>query len=113
MKSLLVVVTAFIVLSFNTAPKFHCPLCTSYTDTGHIHHLLDGLVSEWPINKFQVNDDSTVEYAEDNDDKNLYVAMTISDFEMQMKIMRNGMKLYLDLKGKKKEGKGIEFPYYV
>jgi hypothetical protein len=110
MKSLLLVVAAFIVLSFNSTPKLYYRACASYADTGHIHHILDGSVSEWPINKFQVNDDSTVEYAEDNDDKNLYVAMTIPDFEMQMKIMRNGMKLYLDLKGKKKEGKGIEFP---
>jgi hypothetical protein len=110
MKSLLIIAGVLIALSFNTTPKFYCPVCTSYADTGHIAHVLDGSVMEWPTNKFQVNDDSTVEYAADNDDKNLYVAMTIPDFEMQMKIMRNGMKLYLDLKGKKKEGKGIEFP---
>jgi hypothetical protein len=40
----------------------------------------------------------------------LYVAMTIPDFGEQTKILRNGMKLFIDLKGKKKEGKGIEFP---
>jgi hypothetical protein len=82
----------------------------NYSDTGHIVHTLDGSINEWPAGRFHLNADSTVEYATDNDGQNLYVAMTIPDFGEQMKIMRNGMKLYIDLKGKKKEGRGIEFP---
>ena len=36
--------------------------------------------------------------------------VSIANFREQMKIMRQGMDLYIDPKGKKKEGKGIEFP---
>ncbi len=82
----------------------------NYADTGHIIHVVDGQVGEWPAVRFHPEEDSTIEYAADNDDKNLYIAMTIPDFGTQVKIMRNGMKLFIDLKGKKKEGRGIEFP---
>jgi hypothetical protein len=104
-------VTGILIFSFFDKPaKCYCPLCAGYADTGHIIHVLDGSVAEWPADKFHLNDDSTVEYAADNDDKNLYLAMSVPDFDMQMKIMRNGMKLFIDLKGKKKEAKGVEFP---
>ena len=110
MKSFLFIACAFSFLSFNKLPGSCFPVCRSYTDTGHSLHVLDGLITEWQAGQFHLSEDSTVEYALDNDDKNLYVAMTVPDFGEQMKIMRNGMKLFIDLKGKKKEGKGIEFP---
>ena len=51
-----------------------------------------------------------IKYAIDNDSQNLYLALIIPNFRAQMKMMRQGMELYIDLKGKKKEGKGIDFP---
>ena len=75
-----------------------------------IHHTQDGLVSEWPDSSFQSDKGTNIRYAADNDGQNLYVAMKIPDFRMQMKMMRMGMNFYIDLKGKKKEGRGIEFP---
>jgi uncharacterized membrane protein YgcG len=36
--------------------------------------------------------------------------MNIPDFRTQLKMMRVGMSMYIDLKGKKKESRGIEFP---
>jgi hypothetical protein len=51
-----------------------------------------------------------LKYAIDNDKQNLYLALSIAGFREQMKIMRQGMDPYIDPKGKKKEGKGIEFP---
>ncbi|MDP4262076.1 MAG: hypothetical protein Q8941_06045 [Bacteroidota bacterium] len=110
MKLFLSIAGVLILLSFSRSPRSFYLVPGSHVDTGHIIHVLDGLVAEWPDDKFQINNDSTIEFAADNDDKNLYVAMSVPDFDMQMKIMRNGMKLYIDTKGKKKEGKGIEFP---
>jgi len=75
-----------------------------------LSHLLDGKINEWPAQRFETDPATEIKYAVDNDSQNLYLAMTIPNFPTQMKIMRQGMELYIDLKGKKKEGKGIDFP---
>lgn len=75
-----------------------------------INHLLDGKINEWPAQKFESDPDTQLKYAVDNDKQNLYLVLTIASFREQMKIMRQGMDLYIDPKGKKKDGKGIEFP---
>ena len=75
-----------------------------------INHLLDGKVNEWPAQKFETDPATQLKYAVDNDKQNLYLVVTIANFREQMKIMHQGMDLYIDPKGKKKEGKGIEFP---
>ena len=110
MKYLLVTACALPFLFFNTQLHSLTPEYKNLTDSGHVVHVLDGLTNEWPAEKFQLSEDSTIDYALDNDDKNLYVALTVPDYGEQTKIMRNGMKLFIDLKGKKKEGKGVEFP---
>ena len=75
------------------------------SDTLAVKHLLDGSIDEWPVNKFETNKETSVQYAVDNDDKNLYMALKITDNMMQMKMMRMGMNMYIDAKGKKKENK--------
>ncbi|OQY93600.1 MAG: hypothetical protein B6D37_10930 [Sphingobacteriales bacterium UTBCD1] len=79
-------------------------------DSVIIRHILDGSVSEWPQNKFETDKETGISYAIDNDADDLFLAVTIPDFRTQMKMMRLGMNLYIDLKGKKKEHRGIEFP---
>ncbi|HEY7162354.1 MAG TPA: hypothetical protein VH815_13900, partial [Acidobacteriota bacterium] len=75
-----------------------------------INHLLDGKLNEWPAQKFETDPATQFKYAFDNDKQNLYLVLSIASFREQMKVMHQGMDLYLDLKDKKKEGKGIEFP---
>lgn len=75
-----------------------------------INHSLDGKINEWPAQKFEADAATQLKYAVDNDKQNLYLALRIPGFREQMRIMRQGMELYLDLKEKKKESKGIEFP---
>lgn len=79
-------------------------------DSGIINHVLDGSTDEWSPEKFETDKETNIKYAVDNDADNLYIAMYVPDFRMQMKMMRQGMNLYIDLKGKKKENRGIEFP---
>ena len=110
MKYLITTVCALPLLFLNGQVRAFLPVYENFIDSGHVVHVLDGLTNEWPASKFQLSEDSMIDYALDNDGKNLYVAMTIPDYGEQMKIMRNGMKLFIDLKGKKKEGKGVEFP---
>ena len=53
---------------------------------------------------------SKVRYDVFNDDKNVYVSLKASDYYAQVKILRFGLTLWLDEKGKKHKEKGIVFP---
>lgn len=98
----------FIVFSvFSFLPAIASPVAS---DTSIIQHTQDGKLLEWPSEKFTADNDTKIKYAVDNDNRNLYIALLIPDYSTQMKMMRTGMTLYIDLKAKKKEGRGIEFP---
>ena len=73
-------------------------------------HVTDGMVSEWQADKFQTDPDSQILFSADNDASQLYLVLKIPNESMQMRMMTMGMNLYLDKKGKKREGTGIEFP---
>jgi len=110
MKYVLLLIPAFTLLSFNRSVKNNFEFGLCYSDTSRITHVLDGNTNEWPDSMFQVDKETSMHYAMDNDAHQLYLALRIPDFRTQMKMMRQGMNLYIDLKGKKKEGRGIEFP---
>ena len=103
----------FIAFVAHSLFSFHDPAQSNQTyllnDTT-INHLLDGKVNEWPAQKFETDPATQFKYAVDNDKQNLYLVVCIANVREQMKIMHQGMDLYIDPKGKKKEGKGIEFP---
>jgi len=80
------------------------------TDTTSIIHSLDGNISEWPSEKFISDKETKTRFATDNDVQFLFLALTIPDRTTQKKIMQSGINLYVDIKGKKKENMGIEFP---
>lgn len=82
----------------------------SQTDTTIVTHLLDGIVSEWPAERFMTDKPTKMAYAVDNNNETLFVALNIPDQNVQKRIMQEGLNLYVDTKGKKKESRGIEFP---
>lgn len=79
-------------------------------DSVLINHKQDGLTNEWPAAKFETDLATDIKFAIDNDGSNLYMALKIANEGIQMKIMNMGMNMYIDLKGKKKENRGIIFP---
>ncbi len=83
---------------------------TFQTDTTIITHLLDGNTAEWPAEKFATDKATKMGYAIDNDSQTLFLAINIPDRSIQKMILQEGMNLYIDTKGKKKENKGIAFP---
>ena len=83
---------------------------TSQTDTTSIIHLLDGDITEWPQEKFTIDKTTKIRYAFDNDSQMLFLALNIPDRTAQQIIMQKGMSLFIDIKGKKKENQGVEFP---
>jgi hypothetical protein len=65
---------------------------------------------EWPQEKFTIDKATKNRYAIDNDNQMLFLALNIPDKKTQQIIMQKGMSLFIDVKGKKKEGHGVEFP---
>jgi hypothetical protein len=80
---------------------------TSDHDIVYVH---DGKLSEWNLSKLATDTDNKISYAIDNDGEYLYIGLQIPDIATQMKMMRTGMSVYIDLKGKKKTNRSIEFP---
>lgn len=80
------------------------------TSNHGIVHVHDGKLTEWDQSKLATDSDSKISYAIDNDGEYLYIGLHIPDIATQMKMMRTGMSVYIDLKGKKKTNRGIEFP---
>src|SRR4030095_9972641 len=85
----------------------------SQTDTIPIVHILDGNIMEWPQEKFTIDKATKIRYAVDNDNQMLFLALSIPDKTTQQIIMQKGMSLFIDVKGKKKENRGVEFPLGV
>ena len=104
-------IALLLVLFYGSGNRFYKSLYNTHSgDSTIIDHKLDGSVDEWPADKFTDNKDLGLAYAIDNNSENLYVVLNITHPGEQMKVMRMGMSLYIDLKGKKKESRGIEFP---
>lgn len=101
--------TLFILLSLisTSAIPVH-PIST--LDTGIQVHRHDGILNEWPKERFVTDRKSGIEYAIDNDKENMYVAMKIIEPSEQLQMMHFGMRLFIDFRGKQKENQAVEFP---
>ena len=111
MKSILLLPAAlFSLLLSNQGFAAVKNVLTTDNDSSIIHHKLDGKTEEWPLAKFTSDKETEIQYAIDNDGTNLFLALNIPNPRIQFKVMRNGMTFYLDLKGKKKESNGVQFP---
>jgi hypothetical protein len=71
---------------------------------------IDGILNDWaePI-KFTSNQ-AGFQMAFSNDSMALYVALKVTDHRMQMKMMREGLRLFIDGGGKKSESRLVEYP---
>src|SRR5689334_4746355 len=112
MKPLVAVAGALLFLAFSKAPGFY-KTYKIFADTSHVVHVVDGSTTEWPDSAFHADKETLLNYAADNDGQSLFIALRIADFRAQMKVIRQGMKLFVDMRGKKKENMGIEYPIKV
>jgi hypothetical protein len=71
-------------------------------------HTTDGLVNDWQVDMFHPDNDTTILRLSIMMIM-IFAALAIPEFSMQSKLMRNGMKLFIDLKAKKKTSHGVEF----
>jgi uncharacterized membrane protein YgcG len=71
---------------------------------------IDGDVKEWGDSLRYYNTEKQLNYALANDQDNLYVAIRINDRSEQIRVLRAGLTLSIDTRGKKKESFSITFP---
>ncbi len=71
---------------------------------------IDGSVKEWGDSLRYYNAEKHINYALANDKDNLYMAVRINDRSEQTRILKAGITLSINTKGKKKETYSITFP---
>ncbi len=71
---------------------------------------IDGNLDDWPSPLPYYDEKSTIAYDVTNDRDNVYIIMKASDVQLQRKIMRAGMKVWIDSSGKKEQSTYINYP---
>ena len=72
---------------------------------------IDGKIPEWsnPLRFYDA--ESGINYTISNDHQNLYLCCSISNEQMQLKILRSGIEFAIDTLGKKSFHVSMKFPY--
>jgi hypothetical protein len=84
--------------------------CICLFGNAQTKHAIDGSLDEWKTATFTTDDETQLSYAMDNDKQSLFIAIKVRPLPMQMKMSRNGMQLFIDVKGKKRESIAINYP---
>ena len=71
----------------------------------------DGNASDWGLPLRFGNETGSLQYAITNDRENIYVSVASNDQATQMKMLRAGIKVYIDIKGKKSTDMGLVYPF--
>ncbi|MBS1523733.1 MAG: hypothetical protein JST50_22205 [Bacteroidetes bacterium] len=71
---------------------------------------IDGDLKEWGDSLRYYNQEKQLNYALANDQENLYIAIRINDRSEQIRVLRAGLTLSIDTRGKKKETFTMTFP---
>lgn len=70
----------------------------------------DGVPGDWALPLRFSNASYTLQYNVTNDNKNLYICVSSADDNTQLRILRSGMTIYFDPKGKKGKDISLHFP---
>ncbi len=71
---------------------------------------IDGKATEWKIPLDYFDDKSKLNFSVSNDNKNIYICVRATEEETQKGIIRNGLQIWFDTVGGKKNQVGIQFP---
>ncbi len=71
---------------------------------------IDGSDKDWPSPYPEYDDKAMIGYAVSNDKDNLYITMETGDPATQLKILREGLTVWIDRKGDKEEETAINYP---
>lgn len=70
----------------------------------------DGSAAEWPMPLRYTNSQYTLSYSVTNDSRNIYVCVMTADPEMRHRIMKAGMTVYFDPRGRQKKKMALVYP---
>ena len=70
----------------------------------------DGKAKEWSVPLNYYDADTKLQYTISNDRQNLYVCLKAGDEQTQLKIIRGGMRLWIDTTGHNRNHVGVLFP---
>lgn len=71
---------------------------------------IDGDASEWPETFRYYDGNTMLQFAIANDSANFYICLKANDMQTQRAMLRSGLAIWIDPKGKKKETSGLVFP---
>ncbi len=71
---------------------------------------IDGYNNDWPSPYPEYDDKAVLGYAVTNDKQNLYITVETGDPATQLKIIKNGLTVWIDKTGNKVEQTAINFP---
>ena len=72
---------------------------------------IDGKMSEWSNPLRFYDQESGINYSISNDHRNLYLCCTVSNEQMQLKILRSGIEFSIDTLGEKKFPVILKYPF--
>ncbi len=72
--------------------------------------LADGNAEDWGLPLRFGSDGGALQYNITNDSRNIYVSVATNDQATQISILRAGISIYVDTKGKKNKTMGLSFP---
>ena len=72
--------------------------------------LADGNAEDWCLPLRFGSEGGALQYNITNDSRNIYVSVATNDQATQMSILRAGISIYVDTKGKKNKTMGLSFP---
>src|ERR1035437_111756 len=71
---------------------------------------VDGNLIDWSLPLQYYDEESKLNYSFSNDEKNLYVCVRAVDIQTQLKMIKGGFNVWIDVSGKKNEMVGIRYP---
>jgi len=71
----------------------------------------DGDASDWGLPLRFGNENGSLQYAITNDKENIYISVASSDQATQMKMLRAGIKIFIDPKGNKSKDISLTYPF--
>lgn len=71
---------------------------------------IDGKATEWKIPLDYYDDKTKLNFSISNDTKNIYFCVRATEDETQKGIIRNGLRIWIDTTGGKKDQAGLQFP---
>jgi len=106
-----VIILSLIITTISCKSSKHSTVKRTKPGTWQVQPItVDGYNNDWPSPYPEYDDKAQLGYAVSNDKNNLYITVETGDPATQLKIIREGLTVWIDKKGEKNEQTAINFP---